>query len=163
MSSINQTPHIKRWVKASVIKLFQTLNEGIELYVEGMDAVNVSRKDKHFELRIDGPYTKPLTKGSYRHYFEINILINSTRSEEDFYERENLQGIVANILNRDICVYRIGNKDTNPADDGSLVGALQLIPSEQIKVSDFGRINETTEVYQAVGEAHYEMYLTDPE
>lgn len=147
---------------ASIIKLFKEYNEGIHVYVEGMDP-DTSQKDKHFELRIDGPYTKPLTKGCYRHYIEINILVNSTRSEDDFYERHNLQGIAAQMLNRDICVYRIGNTDKDSLDDGSFLGALQLIPSDQIKVSDFGRINETTEVYQAVAEAHYELYTDTPE
>lgn len=162
MNSIDIIKNIKRWVAASVIKLFKDLNEGIHLYVEGMDQ-NTSNKDKHFELRIDGPYSKPQGKGGYRHYFEINILVNSTRSEDDFYERHNLQGIAAAMLARDICVYRIGNKEKNPLDDGSMLGALQLIPVEQIKVSDFGRINETTEVYQAVAEAHYEIYTDTPE
>lgn len=163
MNSTNEQAYIKRWAVASIIKLFKELTEGIELYVEGMDFTKVQKKDKHFELRIDGPYSKPLDKGNWRHYFEVNILINSTRSEDDFYERHNLQGIAGAMLNRDICVYRIGNVDKNPKDDGTYVGVMQLIPVDQIKTSDFGRINETTEVYQAVAEAHYEMYLTDPE
>lgn len=78
----SQTREMKRWVVASIIKLFKEHTEGITLYVEGMD--NNSRdKDKHFELRIDGPYVRPLTKGEYRYYFEVNILVNSSRAEDD--------------------------------------------------------------------------------
>lgn len=160
MNSIDNIRHIKRWMTASIVKLFKEHTEGIHLYVEGMDPAT-NKTDKHLELRIDGPYTKPLTKNAYRHYVEVNILVNSTRSEDDFFERINLQGIAAQMLNRDICVYKTGNQIKDTLDDGSLYGVLQLIPSEQIKVSDFGRINETTEVYQAVAEAHYEMYI-DP-
>jgi hypothetical protein len=149
--------HIKRWIVASAIKLFKTLNEGVALYIEGEDNLIV-KNDKHLEIRIDGPYSKPLANNEYRHYVEINILVNSTRSENDFYERHNLQGIAAQILNRDICVYKIGNVGKNSADDQSFVGVLRLLPNDMIKTSDFGRINETTEVYQSVAEAHYEMY-----
>lgn len=159
---MNSIKNIKRWVVASIIKRLKELTEGIALYVEGTD-LNTSKLDRHFELRIDGPYSKPLTKDSYRHYVEINILVNSTRAEDDFYERHNLQGIAAQMLNGDICVYKTGNQDKNPDDDGTYYGVLQLIPSEQIKVSDFGRINPTTEVYQAVAEAHYEMYILPTE
>lgn len=158
MSSIR---NIKRWVTASIIKLFKENTEGIHLYVEGMDQ-DTSKLDKHFELRIDGPYSKPQTKGCYRHYFEVNILINSTRAEDDFYERQTIQGIAAEMLNKDVCVYKIGHVGKDVADDESYFSVLQLIPHEQIKVSDFGRINETTEVYQAVAEAHYEMYTEEP-
>lgn len=157
MNSIDDIKHIKRWTVASIIKVFKQYTEGIHLYVEGEDQ-NTARKDKHFELRIDGPYSKPFSNNVYRHYFEVNILANSTRSEDDFFERQNLQGIAAFMLTRDICVYRIGNVGKNPADNGTLVGVMRLLTNEQIKTSDFGRINETTEVYQSVAEAHYEMY-----
>jgi hypothetical protein len=162
MSLTSELVNMRRWIRASVWKLLKDRTEGIQMQVEGEDQVKTTKLDKHFELRIDGPYSKPQDKGNWRHYIEINILINSTRAEDDFYERDNLYGIAQAMLNSDICVYRTGNQAKNVKDNGTLVGVLQLIPVDQIKLSDFGRINETTEVYQAVAEAHYEMYTTDP-
>jgi hypothetical protein len=65
------------------------------------------------------------------------------------------------MLNRDICIYKIGNVGQNDVDNGSYVGVMQLIPSDAIKTSDFGKIDDSVEVYQSVSEAHYEMYLGD--
>ena len=62
------------------------------------------------------------------------------------------------ILNRDFCIYKIGNEARLPAiDDGTLFDVFRLLPSDQIKVSDFGQIDPNTQVSQCSVEAHYEM------
>ena len=161
MNSTDQLKHIKRWIKASALQEFRKHLSGMPLYVEGEDKVANDRK--HIEFRIDGPYVKPHgTAGNYRAYVEINLLGNSTRSNDNVYERENLQGLMLSVLMRDFCVYKIGNKNSRavqvPEDDGSLLEVMLLMTSEDIKVSDFGRI-DTAEVYQATAEAHYEMFF----
>lgn len=94
-------------------------------------------------------------------FIEVNLLGNSFRNEENAFHRQNLQGLLAHILNRDFCIYRIGNVGKVAEDDESLVGVMQLLPLDMIKTSDFGTVNTNTEVYQCVSEAHYEMYYRE--
>lgn len=151
--------HLKRWIVASFIKEFKALVEqGFEIFVEGDDRLT-NKSPKHFELRVDGPYARNVgSRGEMCSYIEVNLLGNSTRNEANFYDRHNLQGFMQSLLNRDVCIYRSGNVESNEADDESYVGVMQLIPADMIKVSDFGMVDANTEVYQSVAEAHYEMY-----
>lgn len=159
---MNSTKFLKRWIKASYVKILRTLLEqGFDLFVEGEDRLT-STKKQFIEARIDGPYLSPCgTKGEMRAYIEVNLLGNCTRDESNIYTRENLQGLMAFMLNRDFCIYRTGNQGKEPSDDGSLVGLMKLLPVDLIKTSDFGMIDANTEVYQAVAESHYEMYYME--
>lgn len=151
--------HLKRWIVASYVKVIKAaVEQGFDVFVEGDDRLT-NRTPKHFELRIDGPYSRASgTKGEMCSYIEVNLLGNSTRNEANFFDRQNLQGLLAFLLNRDVCIYKTGNEGTNDADDGSMVGVMMLLPSDMIKTSDFGMVDANTEVYQCVSEAHYEMY-----
>lgn len=132
--------------------------EGKPLFVEGDDRLT-SEQYQHIEFRLDGPYIKPCgSKGEFRAYIEVNLLCNSTRNEQNVYDRENLQGILLQALNRDFCIYKIGNVGKEDADDSSMFETMKLIPHDEIKLSDFGRVDTNTEIYMAVAEAHYEMY-----
>ncbi len=156
MNSIDR--HLKRWIVASFIQTFRPLQEqGFVLFVEGDDRPKDNAR--RIELRIDGPYTRPNgSRGEYCSYIEVNLLGNIPRDESNRYSRENLQGLMAFILNRDVCILRTGNVGKVPEDDESVLGIMQLLPHDAIKTSDFGMIDSNTEVYQSVSEAHYEMY-----
>lgn len=152
-----------RWVRASYIKALKPLLEGKPLYVEG-DQRLTNQTDQSIEIRIDGPYLTPVgTRGEYRAYIEVNLLVNSGYNQKNRYEADNLRGLLMNALNRDFCIYRTGNNIQEETDDNSLVGVMQLIPSQMIKVSNFGQINPDAKVNQSVAEAHYEMYFTSRE
>ena len=117
---------------------------------------------KFIELRIDGPYTSPCgTAGEYKMIVEVNLLSKSTRDESNIYDKENQQGILQQMLNRDFCIYKIGNVGKNVADDQTYVGTMKLLEREQIRLNDFGRTNDDAEVYESVVEAHYEMYTQE--
>jgi hypothetical protein len=156
--------NMKRWIKASILKEVGSKNLNylgsapVEFYVEGDDR-KTNKLVEHLEFRLDGPNCQPHGANScFRFYIEVNILIHATRNEANIYRFDNLQSLASQILNRDWCIYRIGNINRNPEDDSSLVGVMQLMPSEQIKISDFGMIDESVETYEASVEAHYEMY-----
>lgn len=159
MLSTDETKHLKRWVKASFVKLIRPmLEQGVDLFVEGEDRTT-NKTGKFMELRIDGPYTTPCgTNGEFRSYVEVNLLGTCTRDESNVYTRENLEGLLAFILTRDFCVYRTGNESRVDADDGTMFGTMLLLPHDAIKTSDFGMVDSNTEVFQTVCEAHYEMY-----
>ena len=158
MNSIN--PSIQRWVKASMMKQLKDLLKGQPTFIEGMDR-QTSRVPNHFEVRLDGPYFKPCgTRGEWRAFIEVNILVNTTRDEKNIYLQENMKGLATQALSRAFCIYRTGNEGKEDSDDGSLFGTMLLDAKDEIKVSEFGMIDTNTEVFQAVVEAHYEMYFT---
>lgn len=155
-----QLASIKRWVVASLKQQLPKWLQKAPLFTEGEDR-STSKNAQHYELRIDGPYTKP--NGSsldYCAYFEVNILANWTRDQSNIFSGENLQSQMQFALSRDFCITRTGNVGKDEADNESFVGVMQLLTSDQVKVSAFGMIDSNTEVYQAVAEAHYEMYFT---
>lgn len=152
--------NLNRWIKASYVQVIRKQLAGAPLFVEGEDRLT-SKEPAHYELRIDGPYTKPCGgRGEFKAYVEVNLLVTATRDEKNRYAFDNLKGQMANVLNQDFCIIRTGNVGIAEEDDESLVGVMQLLPVEQIKTSDFGMIDTNTEVYQAVVEAHYEMYFS---
>ncbi len=89
------------------------------------------------------------------------MLGKCSRNESNVFNRENLEGLLAHMLNRDVCIYRTGNVGKVDVDDESLVGTMMLLPADMIKTSDFGMVDTNTEVYQCVSEAHYEMYYRE--
>lgn len=157
MSLINK--HLNRWIKASYLKeLRPRMEQNFHLFVEGEDR---GPGPNRIELRIDGPYNRQVgTRTEWCAFIEVNLLMNATRDEANIYTRDNIKGLMAELLARDFCIYRLGNVGRVPEDDESFLGVMQLLPAEMIKVSDFGMIDPNTEVYQAVAEAHYEMYYT---
>jgi hypothetical protein len=158
-TTAEQLKALVRWIKASILIEIRKTTEGKALFVEGDDRLT-SKEQQHLEFRLDGPYVSPHgTTGEYRAYIEVNILANSTRNEKNRWSMEELRGISLAMLSRDFCIYRVGRVNAETIDDETLVGLMQLMPSEQIKLSDFGRIDPASETYQAVAEAHYEMFF----
>lgn len=158
MNSIN--PAIQRWVKASIIKQIRDLLKGMQTFVEGMDR-QTSKVPNHFEVRLDGPYFKACgSNGEWKAFIEVNILVNTTRDEKNFYLHDNMKGTATEALSRAFCIYKTGNEGKEAGDDGTLFEVMQLDTKDEIKVADFGMIDTNIEVFQAVVEAHYEMYFT---
>lgn len=160
MNSTEAIKHLKRWTLASfILDIKPKAEQGFHFYAEG-DQRLTNQNPQFFELRIDGPYLKPLAKGEYKAYIEVSLLGNSTRNDKNRYQRQNLLSLLQSYLNKDFCCLRTGNENVDPViDDGSLFGVYSLIPAEQIKASDFGMIDDAANVFQCTVEAHYEMFF----
>jgi hypothetical protein len=158
-STDEQIKYLKRWIQASIVKVIRPLlGDGITLFVEGEDRPKGT--PKHAELRIDGPHLRTVgSKGEYQAEIIVNLVGDSTRNESNIYDRQNLAGTLQWLLNRDFCIYRVGNTKAG-TDDGSLVDVMLLQPSEQIKLSDFGQTGAALQLYQCVAEAFYIMTFT---
>lgn len=152
-----------RWIKATLIQDIQKRLNGGHLFVEGRDR-DTSKHPNHYELRIDGPYQHPCgTRGEFRFFVEVSILINSTRDESNAFLHDNMKGVASEALNTDFCIRKTGNVGREGSvDDDSVAGVMKLIPAEQIKSNEFGMIDSNTEVFQATVEAHYEMFVSNP-
>lgn len=150
--------HMSRWIKASFIQELKKHLKGKALYVEGEDRLT-NKESEFIELRLDGPYIDPCgTRGEYYAYIEVNLLCTSTRNEQNRYAADNLRGLMLQILTRDVCIYRTGNEN-DVVDDASYVGLMKLMPKDKIKASNFGQIDDASQTFQSVVEAHYEMYF----
>jgi len=151
--------HIPRWILASVSKHFDARRESLDMFIEGQHRDTQDKKN-FIELRVDGPYFTELSKGYWRIYSEINVLVQSAMDDQNFHTIWTNIGIVAAAFTS-IPVYKYGN---GPDDDGSLFGCMNLISEargkERIQVSYFGKIAPSAELQQATVEGHYEMRST---
>jgi hypothetical protein len=140
------------WITASVWKFVDSRRNTLPMYVEGQNR-KTQDENLYIEVRLDGPVVCPCgSAGEYRFTVELNILVSCTYDEKDVMKLKKAAAIVIAMLNSDICVLKYGS-------DESYVGTLQLVTSDEIQFSDFGRIEPTNEVHQGSVEAHYIMYL----
>lgn len=109
-----------------------------------------------FELRVDGPYYTELSKGFWRVYIEINVLIQSAQDKIDRFRIYKTAGVVAAAFERIISIFKYGDE---VGDDDSLVGCLKLLGDkearERIQISHFGQVEPQTGISQSTVEAHY--------
>jgi hypothetical protein len=151
--------NLPRWIFSSVSEHFNDRKQGLHLYIEGFHRATRTEKD-FIELRVDGPYLTELSKGYWKVYSEINVLVQSAMDDEDYHRVWKDIGIVA-VAFSNIPVYKFGD---GPDDDNSLLGCMNLINNardkEKVQVSYFGKIAPSAEVHQATVEGHYEMRLT---
>ena len=157
MNSTEINPAIQRWIRASFFKQLKDLLKGITTFIEGEDR-STSKHPNFFEMRLDGPYYEPCgSRGEWKAKIEVNLLVNSTRDEKNYFIHDNMKGLATSALSRDFCVYKLGNVGRETEDDQSYFEVMKLVREDQVKVSEFGMIDPNVEVFQAVVEAHYEM------
>ena len=148
-----------RWIAASINKHFDARKGSLPLFVEGMHRETRDEKD-FLELRQDGPYLTELSKGVWRVYMEVNILIQSAMDDSNMYRIYQDVGIVVQACT-DIPIYKYGSDPL--IDDGSLLGCLKVVADhrgkERIQVNHFGKINPSVPLIQATVEVHYGMKL----
>ena len=150
-----------RWIFASVSRHFADRRGGLTLFIEGQPRDTRDEKD-FLELRQDGPYITEVSKGYYRLYIEINVLVQSSMDAEDYHRIHDDVGIAAAAFTNGISVFKFGDR---VGDDDSFVGCLILIGDprgkERIQISHFGQIEPKLSLMQATVEGHYEMKLVN--
>lgn len=145
-----------RWIKASTARHFKPTD--IPYFVEGFERTTESQSE-WVEFRIDGPYVKEMTRGSWKLNVEINLLI-SVPGGKDAYRIERIEGDVTKHFLDCIEVYKLGQDE---ADDGTLLGCFKMIQTgrDKIIVTNFGKLKPDVNLYQKSIEAHYQMFLND--
>jgi len=144
-----------RWIAASINKHFDARKGTLPLFIEGMHRATRTEKD-FLELRHDGPYLTELSKGVWRVYTEVNILIQSAMDDENIYRVYVDVGRAVQACTA-IPIYKYGS---GVMDDGTLLGCLKVVADsrgkERIQVNHFGQIGKDTRLIQATVEVHYE-------
>ena len=150
--------NLPRWIFASISKHFTTKCPSLMLFIEGQLRPTTLSKD-WIELRVDGPYLTEVSKGYWKVYSEINVLLSSYMDQKNYHRIHQDAGTVAAAFTC-IEIYRYG---IGIEDDQSLVGAMQLVRDtrgrERIQISHFGMIDPDKQLYQATVEGHYSMFL----
>ena len=143
------------------MKTIATDND-IPVIVEGMDEEtdNFTRATDRVEIRISGPYTRPLSGGEYHIYMDVNILFTSRFGGAGKNRHTILKnvGLYQEAMDSPIRVYRYGSE---VGDDDSLLGCLnpRRGKNDTVSVHHFGKIDPTDKLRQSMVDARYEMYL----
>lgn len=145
-------PNIIRWMASSTAKHFKDAADkaNIPFYLKQY------KGDREWaEFRFDGPIQEDSTIGTFNLGCTINILVTSFISD-DVYKIYRLAGIFASAADNDICVYKYGDRDE---DDQSMIGSLQLFPSNtnKIDVVHYGIISPESQQERSSVEATYTM------
>ena len=151
-------PKWSRWAFASVSNhFFNEIDKSrLPLFVEGQKR-NTDTLKTFAEIRMDGPWYTEVSRGCWKIYGEVNILVQATLDERDTHLIHRSVGLVTAAFT-DISVFRFGDE---PGDDDTFVWCWKLLQDsrdrERIQVANFGVIEPNTKLTQAVVEGHYEV------
>jgi hypothetical protein len=159
-----------RWIFATITGDIENrlAVTGKQVHITGLpfippDPDKVTRDDAldFYEVRMDGPHFEERSKGYWRVYVEISILIQSQIDDEsgDFHRFYRDIGYAQQALVEAFCVYRYGD---GPEDDESQVGCLKLMRDfrrNRLEAKNFGQTGPQERLMQATVEGHYEMFL----
>lgn len=160
---MSANPNWPRWIFASVSKHFADAASvaGVPLFIEGQHRDTLELKD-FFEMRMDGPTLREVSKGCWVLRIEINILVQSAMDDSNYHRIHQDVGIVSAAFEKSIGVYKKGRNDPDP-DDQSFLGCLKLIQNAStrdfLEINHFGQIDTKTKLIQATVEGHYNMLL----
>jgi len=158
-------PNWARWMFASIAHILKTvaINNSIPVIVEGMDEETdgFSHATDRVEIRISGPYTRPLAGGEYHIFMDVNILFTSRFDGAGKNRHTILKnvGLYQEAMDKVINVYRYGSEI---GDDDSFLGCLtpRKGKNDTVRVIHFGKIDPTDKIRQSMVDARYEMYLS---
>jgi hypothetical protein len=159
MLTVPIEPEMPRWIFASLSAHFQSGLDAatLPLFIEGQH--RATRDLPNFaELRVDGPWMTELSRGYWRLFSEVNILVQVAKDDRFYHQIHDSVGIVANAFENTIGVFRYGD---GPSDDQTEVGCLKLQSqgNERIQINHFGQIAPESNLLQATVEGHYVMNL----
>ncbi len=146
-----------RWIFASFTKHFDSMKDGVHLFIEGDDNNTVERTD-YFEFRMNGPHLSEESKDWWKIQVTVNILIvhkMNNRSTHDFHT--NIGKMVA-AFTKSVGMFRFG---TGLDDDNQLFGCMQIMTDKDhaIQVEHLGQVNPDIKEMQAMVQGSYCMYL----
>lgn len=157
-----------RWITSSIAKYLNTnvvTPLTLPFLVEGVDdrTQEFEEATDRAECRINGPWTSERSKGYWRVWVDINIMLtcNMDGNLKSAYRLEEIAGKFLNAMDTVIATYRLGDPAADPQNDGSLLGCLRPRSgkNDSVRVIHFGQVNKTDRVRQAVVDGRYVMYL----
>lgn len=157
-------PNWPRWIVASVSVYMQTVATALSLplIVEGVDERQEDnlRQMNHAELRITGPLTSEVSKGCFRLWVDVNVLLATLMGENKQNSHDLFQhtGKFAEAMMQPIPLLKHGLDAL--IDDGTQFGCLTLRRPQVVGVHHFGQLGPTERLRQSAVDGRYEVYLT---
>lgn len=137
-----------RWIFASISKHFDEQRQGIPIFVDQ----GMSEDKQYFEIRVDGPFWKQISKSSFQGVIEINVLCVVKKEVDDFHAIYRLTGIIsAAMMMNQINVYKYGDPG-----DNSFLGCL-IRMNDPIDVKNYGQIEPDVPILQSTVETTYRI------
>ncbi len=165
MSSPN--PHWNRWLISSIANYFEvnvTTPLVLPFLVEGIDdrTESFEQAPDRAELRTNGPFTKELSKGYWRIWVDINILITSNMGgTKNRLSLEINSGKFHEFADTCIPIFRHGDPAQTAENDGTRLGFLtpRSGKNDSIRTINFGQVNKTDRIRQSQVDGRYIMQL----
>jgi hypothetical protein len=161
-------PNWARWIFASVHTALLQVNSGVPFLMEGVDERTDAflEAPSKVEARANGPYVKP-QQGCSLLWVDINVLVTNhmdgdTKSR---HELHRLAGLYQEALTAPIEVWNYGNEagdwDENVPASQIFLGCLvnRHGNGDMTKLFNFGQVEKTDRVKQAIVDARYEITL----
>ena len=155
----NDMQHWPRWIKASLSEHFDNASGSVVLFVEAMFREEQDEQEL-VELRVDGPYLTELSKGYWKVFCEVSLMLQ-TAMNDDLYREDRIVGTMTKACSAGIQVFRYG---PDAVDDNSSLGCFHVVSDargkERIQVNRFGQIKPSVRLLQSTVEMHLTMEIT---
>jgi hypothetical protein len=147
-------PKFIDFVVNSVNKHFTDNRGDYQIRFEGQTPPEESTKPSFFEVRINGPRWKEISRNCYRVYMEVSLLCSSVISENAF-KHMSMTSHLSSKMDK-IELRRFAENE-----NGSLIGCFLLRPDVPypIDVIPWGQPDPTTKVMLASVEGYYHLQL----
>lgn len=169
MSAPNE--HWARWIHSSIAKYLKTEvitpNPEISFLVEGLDdrTETFTESPHRAECRVNGPWTQEQSKGYWRLWVDINVLLMFQMGGQttDVYRLDKIAGKFLAAMDVHIPIFRTGLIAEDPQNDGSLLGCLSPRDgkNDSVRIIHFGQPHKTDRLRQAQVDGRYYMYLCE--
>ncbi len=157
-------PNLEQWIFLSAVEFFRQrieIDAELKYFVEG-EHRSTDKDLEYVEFRMDGPSSEEVSKNYWFHNVEINLAISVIKNE-DIGRIHKIGGQVKAGFNKEIPVFKYG-KDTDPENNGSLIGCLQLrtdFRERAIVLAHFGQLDPNLNILQATVEGHFRLTLCE--
>ena len=122
--------HLARWITASVYEYFDSKKGSYEMFFEAVHPRKTEDHPNWFEVRLDGPHLREVSRNCWNGNVEINVLCRSSADIDLSHDDSSDQFA---------CLVRI---------DGA---------RDKIEGNYFGRIRPDTALEQGTVEGHYKL------
>ncbi len=146
-----------RWICASIYKHFDIL-KSIPMFVEG-DERSTDKEPKYFELRVDGPIAKEISKDYWKLTIDIGTLICSIIDKRHLLTQRTEAGRIAKIMTECIPIYKYGEET---GDDKTFVFSIKRQDSgrrDGIESKHIGQVEPSIRLNRSIVEAKYKVEL----
>jgi hypothetical protein len=156
-------PNWTRWIRASLGDYLKEVATDLEIpvLIEELDDRTEAfiQSPVHVEIRINGPFTREVSKDYYLIQVDANVLVTNRKDVKNGYIHHPVLGMYHNAMDSVIPMFKYG---TGVDDDQSQFGCLtgKSGSNEFVRVLSLGQVEKTDQIVQNMVDARYQMELS---